>query len=112
MGAPVGHESFVAKTLGRKLAEWEFLLNRLALLESSLAKALLLRACLGAYRVVFLLRTVPFDLGRQLAEKSAMVRKSLEALLHFPLNDIHFGLACLWTHKGGQEIQTSPAPLP
>ena len=106
LGVPIGHESFVAKTLMRKLEELEFLLGRLALLESSLAKFLLLRACLGACRVVFLLRTVPFALGRQLAEKSAaLVRKSLEGLLQIPLDDVQFGLACLRTHKGGLGIQ-------
>ena len=106
LGVPIGSESFVAKTLARKLEELEFLLSRLALLESSLAKFLLLRACLGACRVVFLLRTVPFGLGKQLAEKSAaLVRHSLEALLQMPLDDVQFGLACLRTHKGGLGIQ-------
>jgi hypothetical protein len=106
LGVPIGHETFIVNTLLKKLAELEFLLSRLALLESSLAKFLLLRACLGACRVVFLLRTVPFALGKQLADQSAaLVRKSLEALLQTPLDDVQFGLACLRTLSGGLGIQ-------
>ena len=83
LGVPIGSESFVAGTLQSKLEELESLLSRLAMHESSLAKFLLLRACLGTCRKVFLLRSVPFALGKTLADKTAvLIRKSLEALLH------------------------------
>ena len=79
---------------------------RIDLLKYNIAKFLLLRACFGACRVNYLLRSLPFQHARSLAEKSSViVRKALESIVGSPLPDLCFLLACLPVRKGGMGLQ-------
>ena len=80
--------------------------ERSGLLKSNIAKFLLLRACFGACRMNHVLRCLPFQHARLLAEKSSVVvRNALEEIFGSPLPDICFLLACLPVRKGGLGIR-------
>ena len=82
------------------------------LLNSNIARFLLLRATFGACRINHLLRSLPLRYGQSLAEKaSEIVRKALESILGSPLPDLCFLLACLPVRKGGMGLQDPVAVL-
>ena len=106
LGVPVGSEDSIRHYLEQRREDLVCMLSRLKLLDSALAKFLLLRACLGVCRIIFLLRSVEFRLGTELAVKTqVMVRQALADILGKEMDDTQFGLACARVHKGGLGLQ-------
>ena len=106
LGVPIGSAAFVENFVSDICTKLSYMAERIGLLKSNIAKFLLLRACFGACRVNHLLRSLPFQHGKSLAEKaSAIVRSTLEAIVGSPLPDICFMLACLPSRKGGLGLQ-------
>ena len=76
------------------------------MLKSAFAKFLLLRACFGACRINHLLRSLPFEHGSLLAEKTAViVRDTLGGILGSQLPDLLYELAYLPVRRGGLGIR-------
>ena len=106
LGVPIGSNEFIAKHIDDVCAELAHLAKRIGLLKSSIAKFLLLRACFGACRINHLLRSLPFESGRSLSEKTAIiVRDTLGKILGSALPDLNYELACLTVRRGGLGIR-------
>ena len=105
LGVPIGNDAFVNTIVDDDCAKLTHMAERIGLLKSNIANFLLLRACFGACRINHLLRSLPFQHARLLAEKSSVfVRNALDEILGSPLPDICFLLACLPVRKGGLGI--------
>ena len=106
LGVPIGNAAFVNKHFNEVCAKLTHMAERIGLLKSNIANFLLLRACFGACRINHLLRSLPFQHARLLAEKSSVfVRNALDEILGSPLPHICFLLACLPVRKGGLGIR-------
>ena len=105
LGVPIGSDEFIATYLEDVCAKLAHLAKRIGLLKSAIAKFLLLRACFGTCRINHLLRSLPFEHGRSLSEKTAtIVRDNLGHILGSAIPDIHYKLACLPMRRGGLGI--------
>ena len=106
LGVPIGSDEFIATYLEDVCANLAHLAKRIGLLKSAIAKFLLLRACFGTCRINHLLRSLPFEHGRSLSEKTAtIVRDNLGHILGSAIPDIHYELACLPMRRGGLGIR-------
>ena len=106
LGVPVGSEVFVTSFVEQRLTDLEGMLGRLRQLDSSLTKFLILRACLGACKVTFLLRSLGLQFGKLIASRTkALLKTSLSGILEVDLDEVQFGLASMATVQGGLGLQ-------
>ena len=69
---------------------------------SSTASSHLLRVSYSIVRAVHFMRTTPLHLWKdQAKEFDRMIRKAIEGILGFPMNDVTFMQACLTPKLGG-----------
>ena len=102
LGVPIGPASFVREFSRKVLAKLQSCLERLRLLGCAFSALHILRSCLSVCKVVFLLRTLPFDLALELAaETQVKIRSTLCDILDTPLDDTQWSLARLPVRRGG-----------
>ena len=99
----MGPDAYVARRLQEKVADMERIVNKLGLIEDAQVEFTMLRACLGACRVLYCLRGAPpgplvLDVLR---EADGHMRKTLERLLGHSLPDRAWTQAGLRVSEGG-----------
>ena len=93
-----GSEIVEAKLLGRL----QDTVNRLVDFEDTQAATYLLRVSYSIVRAVHFIRTTPLNQWRQQAVKfDAMIRRAIESILGYPMDDSTFAQACLTPRLGG-----------
>ena len=100
---PVGSDEYVAQRLRAKVADMERIMNKLGLIEDAQVEFTMLRACLGACRVLYLLRGAPPGplVLEVLREADGHMRKTLERLLGHSVPDPAWAQAGLRVSEGG-----------
>ena len=100
---PVGSDEYVAQRLKTKVADMERIMNKLDLIEDAQVEFTMLRACLGACRVLYLLRGAPPGplVLEVLREADGHMRKTLERLLGCSVPDPAWTQAGLRVSEGG-----------
>jgi hypothetical protein len=102
LGTPVGRAPFVKSELAEVSAKIEAMLERLESLACPQSASLLLLNCLGACRIVHLLRTVPYAEGAVFAAKVRDLLKSAwGVVMGAPLAEVQWTLASLPVRLGG-----------
>ena len=105
LGVPVGFPSFVEDHSQKVLSKLQVCLDRLKLLGCSFSAFHILRSCLSACKVMFLLRTLPHDQALSLAtETQSRMRAALNDVLDVALEDTQWALARLPVRRGGLGI--------
>ena len=105
LGVPVGSPGFIQDYSRRVLSKLQGCLERLKLLGCTFSGFHILRSCLSACKVMFLLRTLPYDMALGLAtEAQERLRATLADMLDMPLADTQWALARLPVRKGGLGI--------
>ena len=102
LGVPVGPPGFIQEHSQKVLCKLQGCLERLKMLGCAYSAFHILRSCLSACKVVFLLRTLPFTLAQELAtEAQAKMRSALTDLLDSSLDEAQWSLARLPVRRGG-----------
>ena len=102
LGAPIGSDSFVRDFVDKKVSSLENSLVRLSGLHCPHSTSLILRSCLGACKVTYLLRVVNLQHGRFLAGAiSSLLRGAWSDLCGAPVNPASWALATLPIRLGG-----------
>lgn len=97
---PTGDDSVVRDFLRKTVDKLDGFFQRLDALEDTHSQLLLLRHCLGACRVGYLMRTLRFEYAQDLAVRSAaMVVRSLRAVIQWSPSQLF--LASCPTREGG-----------
>ena len=105
LGVPVGSPSFVQDYSRKVIAKLQDCFERLKLLGCAFSAFHILRSCLSACKVIFLLRSLPFDLALALAtEAQAKMRSALQDILDTALDETQWALARLPIRRGGLGI--------
>ncbi len=105
LGVPIGSVGFAQSECTTVLTKLQFCLERLKLLGCSFSAFHILRSCLSACKVTFLLRTLPLDLAERLAaDAQAKMRSALNEVLDTSLDATQWSLARLPVRKGGLGI--------
>jgi len=105
LGCPVGSSSWVHAWVEEFAEGFATMLDRLKQLSNPRAASQILRTCLGSSKVMFLLRTLPWEEGVWLASfASGALRHAWELILGCSLPDLSWDLACLSIENGGLGI--------
>ena len=98
----MGRASFVKADLATAAAKLELLLERLQTLACPQSASLLLLNCLGACRIIHLLRTVSCSEGLTFAAKTRVLLKSAwGVIVGVPLTEVQWSMASLPVRLGG-----------
>ena len=103
LGVPLGCDGFVSDFVDKKLlGRLQETVNKLVDFEDSQAASYLLRVSYSIVRAVHFMRTTPLELWKVQAEKfDAMMRKAIEGILGFPMDNLTFAQVCLTPKLGG-----------
>ena len=103
LGVPLGSDEFVASKVERKLiGNLQATISRLVDFEDTQSAPYLLRVSFSIVRAVHFMRTTPLTQWQQQAEQfDQMMRKAIESILGFPMNDETFAQASLTPCLGG-----------
>ena len=103
LGVPLGSDDFVASVVQKKLlGNLQATVNRLVEFEDTQSATYLLRVSFSIVRAVHFMRTTPLAQWQQQAVQfDQMVRKAIESILGFPMNDETFAQASLTPCLGG-----------
>jgi hypothetical protein len=103
LGVPLGCDEFVSKFVDKKLlGRLQATVDKLVDFEDSQASSYLLRVSYSIVRAVHFMRTTPLHLWQEQAVQfDKMIRKAIESILGFPMNDFTFAQACLTPKLGG-----------
>ena len=108
LGAPVGHEGFIAQSLQEKVDKIASITALLPDLQDPHVEFCLLRSCLALPKLMFLLRTVDtsghLDI---LAEYDRLVREALIKILGCPLEDLAWDQAKLPVSMTGLGLRSA-----
>ena len=103
LGVPLGSDSFVASFVDQKLiGRLQATVNKLVDFEDTQAATYLLRVSFSIVRAVHFMRTTPIEQWQQQAAQfDGMIRKAIESILGYPMNDKIFAQASLTPRLGG-----------
>lgn len=102
LGCPIGSAVWTRAWVSDFLSTFKRSLERLGQLASPRAASQILRNCLGAAKVMFLLRTLPYEDGVWLANStSALIRTAWDTVMGCTLSETSWSLACLPLDSGG-----------
>ena len=102
LGVPIGSDTFTQSEIARKLSKLDHCFSRLKLLDCSFSAFHILRSCLSACKVMFLLRTLPFHIAESLSlETQNKIRSAFGEILGIPIDPIQWSLTCLPARRGG-----------
>ena len=103
LGVPLGNDMFVAEFVeGKLLGRLQDTVNKLVEFEDTQAATYLLRVSFSIVRAVHFMRTTPLNQWQQQAVKfDSMIRKAIESILGYPMDDPTFAQACLTPRLGG-----------
>ena len=103
LGVPLGSDEFVANIVQKKLiGNLQATINRLVEFEDTQSATYLLRVSFSIVRAVHFMRTTPLEQWKQQAITfDQMMRKAIESILGFPMNDETFAQASLTPCLGG-----------
>jgi hypothetical protein len=102
LGTPVGRSPFVRAELAQVYAKLEAALDKLQCLGDPQAASHLLRCCLGAAKVVHLLRTASYTECAAFAKKvRALLKSAWGTVIGATLTEAHWSLASLPVRLGG-----------
>jgi hypothetical protein len=103
LGVPLGCDEFVSNFVEKKLlGRLQSTVDKLVDFEDSQASSYLLRVSYSIVRAVHFMRTTPLHLWKDQAKKfDQMIRKAIEGILGFPMNDVTFIQVCLTPKLGG-----------
>ena len=102
LGAPIGSDTFVRDFVDKKVTSLDASLVKLSGLHCPHSTSLILRSCLGACKVTYLLRVINLQHGRPLAGAvSSLLRGAWSDLCGAPLNPAAWALATLPIRLGG-----------
>ena len=102
LGVPVGSSEFIGGVTTKTLAKLDACFQRLKMLTCALSAFHVLRSCLSACKVMFLLRTLPFEIAEVLASQTqSRVASAFSSVLGQTLEPPQWALACLPAKKGG-----------
>ena len=105
LGVPIGSVPFAQAVYTRKLGKLQQGLLRLKLLGCSFSAFHILRSCLSACKVMFLLRTLPYDLAEALAEQAqTLLISSFNEVFDVNLQPTQWALARLPVRQGRLSI--------
>ena len=105
LGVPIGSGSFTKGEYTKKLEKLQQGLQRLKHLGCSFSAFHILRSCLSACKVMFLLRTLPYDLAETLAEQAqSMILSSFNEVFDVILESTQRALTRLLVRQGGLGI--------
>ena len=112
LGVPIGDDRVVHECLNDKLGKLDGFFQRLDALDDTHSQ-LLLRHCLGACRVGYLMRALRFDHARSLAERAAaLIVRSIQAIAKWSCSPAQLLLASCPTRAGGLGIRDPTLELP
>ena len=108
LGAPIGHQGFIAEALQEKVEKVASITSLLPDLQDPHIEFCLLRSCLGLPKMMFLLRTVDTS-GHQdlLAEYDRHVREALIRILGSPVEDLAWEQAKLPVSMSGLGLRAA-----
>ena len=96
LGCPVGSSSFIADFTTTVCNKLESSIGLLQLLGCPQSAFLLLKYCLGACKVIYLLRCLPYCAGRALALRSStLIKSSLSYIVGVPVSELQWELCRL-----------------
>ena len=102
LGVPVGSDSYIAETLLTFFGTLTRALGKLMELHCPHTASLIARACLGAAKVTYLLRSLPLAHGKALAVRaSELLRDVWGSIIGAPVSDAQWELACFPIRMGG-----------
>ena len=103
LGVPLGCDEFVSQFVDKKLlGRLQNTVDKLVAFDDSQASSYLLRVSYSIVRAVHFMRTTPLHLWQEQAVQfDKMIRKAIEGILGFPMNDFTFSQACLTPKLGG-----------
>ena len=102
LGVPLGSPGFTGSFLEKFLGKFRMALLKLSLLHCTHTASLIARHCLGAAKVTYLLRALPFDAGDFLARRSELLlRECWSEIVGTSLPDANWALAYLPIKDGG-----------
>ena len=102
MGTPVGRAPFVRSELNAKFDKLQAALEKLECLGDPQAAAHILRSCLGAAKVIHLLRTATYEECAMMAKKmQALLVATWGTIIGTGIPDINWTLASLPVRLGG-----------
>lgn len=100
MGAPVGGEEGIGRTLETKLKALRCLADRLSFLSAHDA-LFLLKNCFAIPKLTYTLRSAPCYRSQLLSEFDLLIRSTLESILNIAMSDEAWDQATLPVAKGG-----------
>ena len=105
LGVPVGSDVFIKDKVNRKAMSLTALLERLGQLGCHFSAMQILRSCLVACKITYLLRALPFFAGASLASDVQMLLYvCLSVIVGCPLSSTQWKLASLPLRLGGLDI--------
>ena len=105
LGVPMGPAEFIGGETTKTLVKLDACFQRLRMLSCAFSAFHILRSCLSACKVMFLLRTLPFEAAEALAnEAQSRVALAFNQLLGVALDPPQWALACLPVKRGGLGI--------
>ena len=105
LGVPVGSDAFIKDQVNKKAMTLAALLDRLGQLGCPFSAMHILRSCLGACKITYLLRALPFFAGASLASDVQMLLSvCLSVIVGCPLSSTQWQLASLPIRLGGLDI--------
>ena len=106
LGSYVGPDDRLGEFCSKRVSDLERFSERLGQLDCPQTGLLILRSCLGACKLSYASRTIPFALlDSMLSACSHIIRESLCSLLGKSLDDLAWLQSCLPLAKGGMGIQ-------
>ena len=113
LGAPVGSEEFIARSLAAKVNKVEQITDLLPLLQDPHIEFALLRSCLALPKVMFLLRAVDTTKFPNVLEQfDAVTRGALSRILGSPVSNIQWEQAKLPVAMGGTGLRSASDHAP
>ena len=108
LGAPVGHDGFIAEALQEKVDKIASITSLLPDLQDPHVEFCLLRSCLALPKIMFLLRTVDTsDHQDILAEFDRHIREALIRILGCPIEDVAWDQAKLPVSMAGLGLRSA-----
>ena len=103
LGVPLGDDAFVSGFVeGKLLSRLQDTVNRLVDFEDTQAATYLLRVSFSIVRAVHFMRTTPLDQWKLQAVKfDGMIRRAIESILGYPMDNPTFAQACLTPRLSG-----------
>jgi hypothetical protein len=109
LGVPLGSDANVAEFVETKLlGRLQQTVNRLVEFEDTQSATYLLRVSFSVVRAVHFMRTTPLVQWQKQAESfDVMIRRAIESILGFPMDNDTFAQACLTPKLGGLGLRKS-----